>query len=83
MPYKESEPDDPLELTGVVLPAPDDASLKEMALCFVEEFARDGWTDDQLRAMFRNPYYRGPYLVWRQRGDAYIEEVIQEVRRHA
>ena len=79
--HKEPEPDDPFELTGVVLPAQDDTSLKEMAVCFVEEFLRDGWADEQLRAMFRNPCYRGPYLVWRQKGDAYVEAVIQEVRR--
>ena len=76
MPYKEPEADDPLELTGVVLPTQDDTSLKEMAVCFVEEFVRDGWSDQQLRAMFRNPCYRGPYLVWRQKGDAYVEAVI-------
>jgi len=80
---KALEPDDPFELQGVILPVQDDASLREMARCFVEEFARDGWSDEQLRAMFRNPSYRGPYLVWRQKGEAYIEEVIQEVRRHA
>jgi len=81
MPSKEAEPDDPLELTGVVLPAPDETSLREMAACFVEEFLRDGWSDEQLRAMFRNPRYRGPYLVWRQKGDAYVDSVIQEVRQ--
>ena len=80
MPSKEPEPDDPLELRGVVLPAPDEASLKDMAVCFVEEFLRDGWSDEQLQAMFRNPYYRSPYLVWRQKGDAYVDAVIQEVR---
>ena len=73
--------DDPFELTGVVLPTPDESSLREMATCFVEEFLRDGWSDEQLRAMFRNPGYRGPYLVWRQKGDAYVESVIQEVRQ--
>ena len=77
---KEPEPDDPLELTGVMLPAEDDASLRDMAVCFVEEFMQDGWSDEQLRAMFRHPGYRGPHLVWRTKGDAYIEEVIQEVR---
>ena len=82
MASKEPDTDDPLELTGVVLAVPDETSLKEMAACFVEEFLRDGWTDEQLGAMFRNPRYRGPYLVWRQKGEAYIEEVIQEVRRH-
>lgn len=81
MPYKEPEPDDPLELTGVVLPASDEASLKEMAVCFVEEFLRDGWSDEQLRVMFRNPLYRGPYLVWRQKGDVYVDAIIQEVRQ--
>ncbi|HBH96635.1 MAG TPA: hypothetical protein DDX89_02430 [Candidatus Omnitrophica bacterium] len=80
---KALEPDDPFELQGVILPVQDDASLREMARCFVEEFARDGWSDEQLRVMFRNPLYRGPYLVWREKGDAYIEEAIQEVRRHA
>jgi hypothetical protein len=80
---KEPEPDDPFELKGVILPTQDEASLREMAGCFVEEFAQDGWSDEQLHAMFRNPRYRGPYLVWRQKGEAYIEEVIQEVRRHA
>ena len=79
--FKEPEPDDPFELTGVVLPAPDDSSLKEMAVCFVEGFLRDGWTDEQLRAMFRNPFYRGPYLVWRAKGDAYVDAVIREARR--
>ena len=81
MPHKETEPDDPLELNGVVLPAPDETSLKEMAMCFVEEFLRDGWSDEQLRAMFRNPRYRGPYLVWRQKGEAYVEAVIHDVRQ--
>ena len=80
MPYQAPSPDDPLELTGVVLPAPDEASLREMAVCFVEELARDGWSDEQLRAMFRNPRYRGPYLVWRQMGDAYVDAVIRDVR---
>jgi hypothetical protein len=81
MASKEPEPDDPLELTGVVLAVQDETSLKEMAICFVEEFLRDGWSDEQLRAMFRNPCYRGPYLVWRQKGDAFIEEVLKEVRQ--
>ena len=77
---KEPEPDDPLELTGVVLAVQDETSLKDMAACFVEEFLRDGWSDEQLRVMFRNPHYRGPYLVWRQTGDAYVDAVIQDVR---
>jgi hypothetical protein len=79
--HKAWESDDPMMLTGIVLPAADEASLREMAVCFIEEFLQDGWSDEQLRAMFRNPCYRGPYLVWRQKGDAYVDAVIQEVRQ--
>ena len=64
-----------------MLSVQDDISLKEMAVCFVEEFLRDGWSDAQLRAMFRTPSYRGPHLVWRQKGDAYIDAILQEVRQ--
>ena len=80
MANKAPEPDDPMELMGVMLPTPDETSLREMTMCFVEEFLRDGWSDEQLRAMFKNPFCRGPYLVWRQKGDAYVEAVIREVR---
>ncbi len=78
---KAFEPDDPFELRGVVLPAQDETSLRDMALCFVEEFMRDGWSDEQLQAMFKQPFYRGPYLVWQQQGDAYVDAVIHEVRQ--
>ena len=78
---KEPELDDPLELRGVVLPAADDTSLREMTLCFIEEFLRDGWSEAQLRELFRNPFYTGPHMVWKQKGDAFISEVIQEVRQ--
>ena len=75
------EPDDPMTLTGVVLPAADDASLREMAVCFIEEFLQDGWTAEQLRELFRNPYYQGPYLVWRAKGETFVHRVIDEVLR--
>jgi hypothetical protein len=79
MPYGDPDPEDPMALTGVVLPAADEHSLREMASCFIEEFLRDGWSQAQLRAMFRNPSYRGPYLVWREKGEAFVEAVLQDV----
>jgi hypothetical protein len=68
-----------MELTGVVLPAPDEASLKEMAVCIVEEFSRLGMGEERIRAIFRNPFYRGPHGVWKEKGEAFVESVIQEV----
>src|SRR3990167_8223541 len=78
---KEPEPDDPFELRGVVLPATDDSSLREMTLCFVEEFLRDGWSDAQLLELFQNPFYSGPHMVWKQKGDAFVMEIIQDARQ--
>ena len=49
-----------------------------MALCFAEEFAREGWSEEKLLKMFRNPFYQGPYMAWKQKGDEYIQSVIDE-----
>ena len=78
MPSKECEPDDPVEMIGVQLPGQSEAQLRDMALCFAEEFVREGWTEEKLLKMFQNPVYQGPYLAWKQKGDDYVKSVIQE-----
>ena len=78
MSKKEFDPEDPMELVGVELTSQSEAELRDMALCFAEEFAREGWDEKQLLAMFKNPFYKGPYLAWQQKGDEFILEVIKE-----
>ena len=78
MQKKEWEKDDPLELVGVQLPNQSEAQLRDMALCFAEEFIREGWSQEKLWKMFRNPFYQGPYLVWKQTGDDFVKSVIDE-----
>lgn len=78
MPKNESDPEDPLELVGVELSSQSEAQLRDMALCFAEEFAREGWGEEELLGMFKNPFYKGPYLAWQQKGEAFIREVIKE-----
>ena len=73
------EPDDPVELVGVPLMI-DDAAFDEMALTFVEEFVRDGWSDRQLTAMFGAPTYAGLHVIWRVRGEAWVRNLIAETR---
>ena len=72
-------PDDPMHLVGVALPAQGDA-LGEMARCLVEEYLREGWEEERLLALFRNPFYRGPHLIYRARGEDFVRAVIAEAR---
>ena len=78
MPKNECDPEDPLELVGVELPGATEEELHDMALCFAEEFVREGWNQERLMWMFKNPVYQGPYLVWKQKGDGFVQQVIQE-----
>ncbi len=77
MPKNECDPEDPLELHGVEV-ATDEAGLREMAFCFAEEFLRDGWSEEKLLEMFKNPFYVGPHLIWRQKGETFVRGIISE-----
>ena len=78
MAEKAFEPDDPLELVGVSLPG---GSLEEMAECFVEEYIRDGWSDEQLLRLFRDPFYRATHRIHQEKGEAYVLSLIAGLRR--
>ena len=78
MAEKECEPDDPIEMVGMEIPGQSEEALRDMALCFAEEFAREGWSEEKLLAMFKNPFYAGPYLAWKQKGDEFVKSVIRE-----
>lgn len=75
---KELEPDDPIEMIGVEIPDQSEEQLRDMALCFAEEFVREGWTQEKLFKMFQDPFYQGPYMVWKQKGDDFVLSVIDE-----
>ncbi len=78
MARKEYEEDDPVEMIGVQLPNQSEEQLRDMALCFAEEFVREGWDEEQLLKMFQNPLYQGPHLAWKQKGDDFVKSVIDE-----
>jgi len=79
MAAKPFEPDDPLALVGVTVPT-DDGGLDEMARCLIEEYLREGWEEDRLLALFRNPFYRTPHIIYRARGEGFVRQLIEEVR---
>lgn len=70
-----------LDLMGVAVPVPADAELAEMARCFAEEFVRMGWSDAEVMAVFRDPFYRGPYLFGRERSEQELLDLITSARR--
>ncbi len=79
-PAKEAAVDDPMELVGVSLEEdPDDEALEEMARSFVEEFARMGWTGDQILRMFKSPFFRVPHRILEVRGEQFVQGLVSAV----
>ena len=77
MPYDEADPQDPLELVAVTLPADAD-SQREMAYVFAEEFARLGHDAGYILSLFRNPFYAGANGAYRALGDEATRAIIDE-----
>jgi hypothetical protein len=77
MPYDEPEFDDPQELVGVVLPG-DLETVREMASAFAEEFARLGFPQERIAALFREPHYAGPHQALLVLGPAEIARIVGE-----
>ena len=77
MPYKDPDPNDPNMLVGVVLSA-DAEATRNMAYGFAEEFARLGYTREQLLWLFKNPFYGGAHGTYRSLGACEIVSIIDE-----
>ncbi|MDH3443556.1 MAG: hypothetical protein OEN50_06520 [Deltaproteobacteria bacterium] len=77
MPFKDPDPTDPNMLVGVLLPA-DAEATREMAYVFAEEFARMGYTREQLLWLFKNPYYGGAHGAYQQLGETQTLGIIDE-----
>jgi hypothetical protein len=78
MPKDEFDFEDPFELNGMALLTHEDTT-GQMAECFIEEFLRLGYGHKQLLALFRNPHYLGPHMVYEKQGEPFIRELIAEV----
>lgn len=76
-PIKDAEPDDPDELTGVALPG---NTEEEMAECFVEEYVMQGFADDMILRLFREPFFAGTHAIYLNRGEPWVTDLIARVR---
>jgi hypothetical protein len=77
MPFKDPDPTDPNVLVGVMLPA-DPETMRDMAYVFAEEFARLGYTREQLLSLFKNPFYGGAHGAYRSLGEDETLSIIDE-----
>lgn len=82
MPKDEFDLEDPFALVGVEMPgATGEDQIKLMARCFAEEFLRIGWDRGRVAALFADPFYRGPHLLYRLRGSVGVEALLTECLR--
>ena len=77
MSYNDPEPDDPNILVGVQIPA-GEGSETEMAYVFAEEFARLGYSEERLLALFRHPFYAAANRALKILGEEAIQSIIRE-----
>lgn len=77
MPFKDPDPTDPNMLVGVMLSA-DAEATRDMAYVFAEEFARLGYTREQLLWLFKNPFYGGAHGAYRALGENETLSIIDE-----
>ena len=77
MPYKDPDPTDPNMLVGVMLPA-DGEATRDMAYVFAEEFARLGYSREQLLWLFKNPFYGGAHGAYQALGESETLSIIDK-----
>ena len=77
MPHDEFVDEDPLELTGMVLPG-EPGQLEAMAECIVEEYVRLGWDEPRLMTLFVNPMFLATHRIYRQKGAGFVRELIRQ-----
>ncbi|OHB70166.1 MAG: hypothetical protein A2W23_01325 [Planctomycetes bacterium RBG_16_43_13] len=78
MPKDEFDPEDPMEWNAIALPGD---TMDAMAECFIEEFARMGYTDEMLLKIFKNPFYVATHNVYKEKGEEYVKGLIEKVRK--
>jgi hypothetical protein len=79
MPHDEFADADPMGLVGMVMPG-EPGQVEAMAECLVEEYVRLGWDEPRLMTVFVNPMFLATHRIYRQKGEAYVRDLIQRVR---
>lgn len=78
MPKDENDPDDPMEVCGVVVPASAE-EVEHVARCLIEEFAWLGLDEERILALFHDPHYVGAHNITLQMGEPWVAGLIARV----
>ncbi len=80
---KTAEPDDPMALVGVAMPAgPEgDEAMATMAESLADEFLRMAYSPEQVMQMFRDPFFRMTHAIWQAWGEEKVRGVVNTVAR--
>jgi len=78
MPYDDPDSTDPMELHGIEMTIDDPDSIREMAVCFVEEYLRLGVSPEQILEMFSRGGFAGPALAVGRLGLDAIRSIIDQ-----
>ena len=82
MPYGDPDDTDPMMLNGVLLEngeSPPLDAVRDMAECFIDEYARLGFDSNRILRMFRTKGYAGPYMATEMLGENAIHELVELV----
>ncbi len=77
MPEKKFDQEDPMEMIGIVIPG-ESTTTDDMALVFIEEFIRMGWSEKKLLGLFTNSMYMATYRIYMEKGEKYVKNLIRE-----
>ncbi|NUN48444.1 MAG: hypothetical protein HUU15_06410 [Candidatus Brocadiae bacterium] len=78
MPKDEMDETDPMQFVGMGVPAGPGAD-EDMVRAVVEEFMLLGFDRNRLLGLFRNSFYAGTHRIWRERGEAYVTDLLDKV----
>ena len=84
MPYHDPDPTDPMTLGAVAFeadPETERETLRTMAACFAEEFARMEFRFERILFLFQSPVYRGPHRAYRALGEDEVRRIIEAAVR--
>ncbi len=82
MPYDDPDPTDPMTLHGVVLSddePPPRSTIRVMAECFADEYARLGFDRTRILKMFTTQGYAGPNMAYEVLGQDEVIELVDDV----
>lgn len=76
---KAYEPDDPFTLVATGYPVADEeVADREMARCFIEEYALMGWPAHRIRHLFGSQFFAGTHAILLRRGEAFVDALLAE-----